>query len=74
MVITDIFMPEQDGIGFLTDLMGDGAKLPCPVIAVSGRERGSQYLNIAKQLGVDEVFSKPFNLPEINQMIIKLLS
>jgi|SRR5690242_13625242 CheY-like chemotaxis protein len=64
VVVTDIFMPHQDGIGVLQHVKSGPGPRP-PVIAISGgspRVQGD-YLDAAKRLGADAVIQKPF-LPQ----------
>jgi two-component system sensor histidine kinase ChiS len=65
LVITDIVMPEMEGIGAIMAIkqMAD----PPKVIAMSGNGLGGRrnYLKWAKHLGADEVLSKPFRLNEM---------
>ena len=61
-VITDVFMPEMDGIETLAVLR---KKFPdMPVIAMSGRP-GVDYLAIARELGVTRTLRKPFEISEL---------
>lgn len=62
LVITDLLMPEQDGIGLIMELKK--IKPDIRVIAISGGGKAgpSNYLNIAKTLGADAVLAKPFSL------------
>lgn len=55
LVITDIMMPEKDGIEVLVELKKRHNKLP--VFAISGKEE--MYLKTAQLLGACEVFKKP---------------
>ena len=61
LVVTDIIMPEQDGIATILALR----RFPTPpkIIAVSGAGRGGPgtYLKWAAKLGADEVLPKPFH-------------
>ncbi|MDT8400885.1 MAG: response regulator [Bacteroidales bacterium] len=72
LVITDLLMPEQDGIGLIMELrkMQPGIK----IIAISGGGKigPSNYLNVAKTLGADAVFPKPFNLNSFIEEVEKL--
>lgn len=65
LVVTDIVMPEMEGIGVIRAIkqMAD----PPKVIAMSGTGAVSRrnYLNWAKHLGADEVLTKPFRLDEM---------
>ena len=65
LVVTDIVMPDIEGIGAIRVIKG--GKRPPKVIAISGagRGRGTDYLSWAKHLGADEVLAKPFRMSEL---------
>lgn len=65
LVVTDIVMPDIEGIGAIRAIKG--AKRPPKIIAISGagRGRGSDYLLWASHLGADEVLAKPFRMSEL---------
>ena len=65
LVVTDIVMPDIEGIGAIRAIKG--AKRPPKVIAISGagRGQGRDYLTWAKHLGADEVLAKPFRMSEL---------
>jgi DNA-binding response OmpR family regulator len=65
LVVTDIVMPDIEGIGAIRAIKG--GKRPPKVIAISGagRSRGADYLSWAKHLGADEVLAKPFRMSEL---------
>lgn len=65
LVVTDIVMPDIEGIGAIRAIK-QGARPP-KVIAISGagRSRGADYLSWAKHLGADEVLAKPFHMAEL---------
>jgi len=65
LVVTDIVMPDVEGIGAIRAIKS-GARPP-KVIAISGggRSRGADYLAWAKHLGADEVLAKPFRMSEL---------
>lgn len=56
LVITDLVMPEQEGIETIRELRKGATGVG--IIAISGTF-GSQFLNVAKLLGADAVLSKP---------------
>jgi len=62
VVLTDIFMPEMDGIETIAALR----KLfpDIRVIALSGRP-GVDYLAVARELGVTRTLRKPFDIEEL---------
>jgi two-component system KDP operon response regulator KdpE len=65
LVVTDIVMPDIEGIGAIRAIK-QGARPP-KVIAISGagRGRGADYLSWARHLGADEVLAKPFRMSEL---------
>jgi CheY-like chemotaxis protein len=69
LVITDIIMPDMDGIETIMKLRA----LPCacPIIAISGgRGIGSvDYLTSAKLLGAAGTLRKPFEAKDLLQMV-----
>jgi YesN/AraC family two-component response regulator len=72
IVITDIIMPDIDGIEVIISLR----KLPNPpkIIAISGGGRISagDHLKSAKQLGASSTFTKPFSIAELIECIKNL--
>jgi DNA-binding response OmpR family regulator len=61
-VVTDLFMPEMDGIETIAALR---RKLPqVRVVAISGRP-GVDYLTVARELGVAHTLRKPFEMDEL---------
>jgi len=61
LVITDILMPEKEGIETIRDLKEEYPELK--IIAMSGagaRLKGTSHLSAAKELGAHAVLRKPF--------------
>ena len=64
LLITDILMPECDGIEIIMDLQRDQKDLP--VIAITGMVTDSElYLKVAKSLGAKATLVKPFSEKEL---------
>lgn len=62
VVVTDLFMPEMDGIETIAALR---RRLPgVKIIAMSGRP-GVDYLTVARELGVTQTLRKPFEIDEL---------
>ena len=61
LVITDIIMPEMDGLEVIRALRKMSSTVP--IVAVSGGSRGSaaDYLTMAGHLGARATLDKPFN-------------
>lgn len=57
LVITDIVMPEMEGIEFIIQLKKNFPETK--IIAISGGK--PYYLYVAKKLGIEAVFTKPLN-------------
>jgi DNA-binding NtrC family response regulator len=71
LVITDIFMPNQEGLATLIEL-----KKTCPetaVIVMSGKPAGPMMLSIAHTLGATKILQKPFGLDEFLEAVNQTL-
>jgi two-component system chemotaxis response regulator CheY len=62
VVLTDLFMPEMDGIETIATLRK--AHPNVHVVAMSGRP-GVDYLAVARELGVTKTLRKPFDIEEL---------
>jgi DNA-binding response OmpR family regulator len=62
VVLTDLFMPEMDGIEIITALRRQFPAVR--VVAMSGRP-GVDYLAVARELGVTSTLRKPFDIDEL---------
>lgn len=59
VVLTDLVMPDQDGLGVIMMIRNETPEIP--VIAMSGGLANSLlYLDLAKKLGARRVLAKPF--------------
>lgn len=65
LVITDIIMPDQEGIGTILELRGAHRGVKIIAISGGGRNSGQDYLALAKKLGADCVLEKPFERQEL---------
>ena len=63
LIITDIVMPEMDGLEMMVDLTRNF--LNVKVIAISGGLEGEGPLNVAKLLGARQTFLKPLDLEKL---------
>lgn len=73
LIITDIMMPEMDGLELLMKIKKQHPEIP--VIAISGgmKIRPSNFLPQAKEFGARHVFIKPVELSELLNTVQKLL-
>ena len=73
LVITDIVMPEMEGISFIQELHAYNKNMP--IIAMTGNINGrmEELLELSSQLGADETLRKPINSKELTTAINKLI-
>jgi len=72
-VITDIYMPEQEGLQTIMELRKISPGLP--IIAISGGSNKIplDFLPIARKLGATEVMKKPFLMDELLNTVRRVL-
>jgi DNA-binding response OmpR family regulator len=71
LVITDIVMPDGEGIEVITSLRRATSVLP--ILAISGSGRNLIYLRIARGLGATAGLEKPFHVDELRAAVENLL-
>jgi DNA-binding response OmpR family regulator len=74
LVITDLIMPEQEGLETITGLKKEYPELKIIAISGGGRIGPDAYLPAAQELGADRVFSKPFDVRELANTVKELLA
>jgi DNA-binding response OmpR family regulator len=74
LVLTDIIMPQCDGVEVIRTMRRQ-ADAP-PVIAISGGSRTSSvnYLEVAQMLGAQQILSKPVGALELLGAVKKVLA
>ena len=72
LVITDIIMPEMEGISFIRKLREFNEDTP--IIAMTGNVHGhmDEYLEISSQIGANEILRKPVKSEEFLEAINRL--
>jgi len=73
LIITDLIMPDKDGLEVIKELRRDFPKIKIIAISAGGRIGPSTYLDMAGKLGADRVFNKPFNQQEIVEAVKELI-
>jgi DNA-binding response OmpR family regulator len=73
MIITDIVMPEVEGIEMIRQVRSQAPKLPILAISGGGRTGPADYLRMAQRLGATEVLSKPFDPDELIAVVARCL-
>jgi CheY-like chemotaxis protein len=71
VVITDIYMPDGDGLEVITHLRQ--AYHAVKILAISGRAGQECMLSVATRLGADGMLAKPVSLDALLTAVTKLL-
>lgn len=74
LVITDLIMPEQEGLETISRLKKEYPGIKIIAISGGGRIGPEAYLPAAQELGADKVYSKPFDVQEIVESVKELLN
>lgn len=60
LIITDIIMPNQEGIETIVQIKQKNPEIKILAISGGGRIGSTDYLTLAENFGVDKTMSKPF--------------
>jgi DNA-binding NtrC family response regulator len=71
LVITDLFMPEQEGIETIKQLRMESPDLR--IVAISGKPTAGTMLEVAKRLGAHAALAKPFMADELLKVVEQTL-
>lgn len=75
LVITDILMPEVDGLEVLTRLRADRPELRVVALSGGGAFVDRDYcLRMAERLGADEVIEKPVRTADLLELVSRVLA
>ena len=73
LIITDVFMPDQDGLGTILALRREFPGVR--IIAISGREsRSPNWLTVAARLGATRTLANPFTVGQLTEAIADVLA
>lgn len=73
LVVTDIIMPEKEGLEVIATLRRDYPRVPIIAISGGGRLGPEDYLDLAGRLGADSVFIKPVDRDDLLHVVSELL-
>ncbi|HTY11399.1 MAG TPA: response regulator [Bacteroidota bacterium] len=74
LIVTDIVMPEKEGIETIIAIRNINKTLPIIAISGGGKIDPQQYLRMAQHFGADQTFQKPFDRGHFLAAIQKCLS
>ena len=74
LLITDILMPDKDGLEILREVKQQYPSLKVVAISAGGTIRSSHYLRLAESLGASCTLNKPFNKDEFISAIRQAFS
>lgn len=65
LVITDLLMPEVDGVDVIGLIRREGHKVPVIAMSGGGKVDSKSYLEVARALGAFATIAKPFDLEHL---------
>lgn len=68
-VVTDIIMPEKEGLETIIEIRRKWPNLPIVAISGGGRTRQLHFLELSRDFGANEIMQKPF---KPSQLIVSL--
>lgn len=74
VVITDLIMPEMEGIETITKLRKSNPKVKVIAISGGGRNKPEDYLHLAVKLGAARTFTKPVDRSALLQAVSELVA
>jgi DNA-binding NtrC family response regulator len=74
LIITDLIMPEKEGIETIRELIDDFPDVKIIAMSGGGIIRPEPYLNLAKKLGAIHTFTKPIERDELLGKIREILA
>ncbi len=73
LIITDLIMPEKEGIETIMELRRDFPDVKIIAISGGGQIDAEQYLSMAQKLGAQRTFAKPVERDELLKAVRELL-
>ena len=73
VVITDIFMPEKEGLETIMDLRREYPEVKLIAISGGGRLKPHEYLVVARKLGARFTLTKPFERDGLLEAVTGIL-
>jgi YesN/AraC family two-component response regulator len=74
LIITDLIMPNKDGIGMIIDLKKEFPKVKIIAMSGGGVNRPEGYLDGAKKLGANRTLTKPIDRDQMLTAVKDILN
>lgn len=74
LIITDIIMPEKEGVETIIELKQEAPELKIIAISGGGRTRNLDFLKLAGEYGADKVMAKPFSAEDLMNAVNECLT
>ena len=72
LVVTDLIMPDTDGLELIQELRKLDTKVRILAISGGGRVNANEYLTVARKFGAAAILAKPFSNQELKDAISSL--
>jgi len=72
IVITDIIMPQKEGLETIIEIRKNFPQIKLIAISGGGRTRSTDFLTLAKRLGADAILPKPVDMDQLEKTIKSL--
>lgn len=73
IVITDIMMPNKEGISTISDIRKTHPSLPIVAMSGGGSTGNTTFLDFAKKLGANRALGKPIAFADLEAVVADLL-
>jgi len=74
LVVTDLIMPDTDGLELIQEIRKFAPTLPIIAISGGGRVNANEYLTVAQKFGAAVVLAKPFSNLELREAVSSALA
>lgn len=72
VVVTDLFMPEKEGIETIVELRRQFPQTKIVAMSGGGNDVGGDYLSVAREVGAAKALKKPFDMQELVHAVREL--
>lgn len=73
LIITDIFMPNKEGLETIRELRMEHPRVAIIAMSGGGRLSGDNYLQTAQELGARAILRKPFDMAALMECVAAAL-